>query len=619
MEKVKTNSQENCRFVIHNSFSLNNRLRLRLEIYGEKTEFLEVSELVETNSQSIRSKFLSWVFEFGQINSSEQPIVDLLKFGHRVNLWAMSTLAEKSIWKTPEILDALQIIALQEQLSLRKPSFIEVTFSNVEFLEILSKICAKFGCEIQYPQHFEEPKLLQVVSSPRLGALGAIVELVKFGVRRLPFRLLKKSRWAISSSDDYLLVTYFDNFTIHSNRGRKYFQSNYFGNLPYEMTKMGRNVSWLHIFPNSDSLFENFRSVLKLNKVRPLDSFSHRHFTLEKLISIRVLIQTFLLWKMNSKEQEKIFSKIEFTSSDGIWLAPLFRKHWVDSIAGRTSLRNITWSLLFGKFFAKNLDFSTCVYLQENQSWEIALIAQWREHLDRTIIGFPHASVRFWDLRYFYDQRSFDYKHPHHIFPDFTIANGIYAQQQLVDGNIPLLHIEPAEGLRYLNQPKSLKSNDSSSQNILIVGEYDPMQMLEFSSWLSKQEYLLNDELSITVKPHPNYPLEPSYFTPLKVNISNRSLLEILPECGLVIAGGMTSAAVEAYMASVPLITFQSLGEVDLGPLRGIEIVTCSSNSDIDLELIKKAKAIAAARDGKDYFYTDKKIPRWKHILKLDE
>jgi surface carbohydrate biosynthesis protein (TIGR04326 family) len=141
--------------------------------------------------------------------------------------------------------------------------------------------------------------------------------------------------------------------------------------------------------------------------------------------------------------------------------------------------------------------------------------------------------------------------------------------------------------------------------------------MTEFSAWLSRQEYLFQDGVKITVKSHPNHLLGSADFDPLSVEFSNRSLSELLSEVDLVIAGGMTTAAVDTYIAAVPLLTFQSSGDVNLGPLRGIEVLNCSSNSVIDSELIKDAQYLATIRNGYQYFYTDKNLSRWKHLLKL--
>ena len=42
------------------------------------------------------------------------------------------------------------------------------------------------------------------------------------------------------------------------------------------------------------------------------------------------------------------------------------------------------------------------IYLQENQPWEFALIQLWKKLNHNTLVGFPHSSVRYWDLRHYF-------------------------------------------------------------------------------------------------------------------------------------------------------------------------------------------------------------------------
>lgn len=619
MQKINADEIEIVRLVVRDYPNRTSRIRLSIELIGLSSELYDVSALIEQNADQIRSKYLAWVFELGQISILGKPIYELLKLDHRVNLWEMSTLAEKSIWKTPEILDALQIIVLQEHIYRLKPSIIEIHSSNSKLLEIVSATCIKIGSEFREHSNQKLHHRISVAKSSELSTLNSIIELLKFRIRRLPFRFLRNSKLNKNSTSHFLLTSYFDNYSLNISGGANSFTSNYFGNLPEEIIRAGKRNSWLHIFPNSDSISQNIRNVHILNKLNSQNSLTQQHFALEKFVSTRLLMRAFSLWRKISSNNSEISKAIEFTSSDGVWLAPLFRNHWADSISGRTALRNIIWSLLFEKFFSNAPDFSTCVYLQENQSWEVALINEWNHFSNGTVIGFPHASVRFWDLRYFYDFRQFTVPLKTPVYPDFTVANGNYAQIQLIDGNIPRDKIVLAEGLRYLQQNSISRNIQTLKFEVLVIGEYDFSYMSEFSTWLSRQPFLLQEDLTITVKPHPNHSLDSADFYPLRVEFSNRSLAEMLPEVDLVIAGGMTSAAVDAYIASIPLLTFQTSGDVNLGPLRGIEVVTCSSNSVIDLDLINTAKAFAANKNTDQYFFRDKDIPRWRHLLKLEE
>ena len=101
------------------------------------------------------------------------------------------------------------------------------------------------------------------------------------------------------------------------------------------------------------------------------------------------------------------------------------------------------------------------VYLQENQGWEFAFIHVWKKYFNKQIIGFPHSSVRYWDLRYFYDSRSYDNESNCDLpVPDKIACNGEYVKKMYFMSDFPKKNLIKVESLRYLyllNQKKQLK------------------------------------------------------------------------------------------------------------------------------------------------------------------
>ena len=41
-------------------------------------------------------------------------------------------------------------------------------------------------------------------------------------------------------------------------------------------------------------------------------------------------------------------------------------------------------------------------YLQENMDWEFSLSWAWKRYGHGKLVGYPHSTIRFWDLRYFF-------------------------------------------------------------------------------------------------------------------------------------------------------------------------------------------------------------------------
>ena len=60
---------------------------------------------------------------------------------------------------------------------------------------------------------------------------------------------------------------------------------------------------------------------------------------------------------------------------------------------------------LFNEAFNTSYKKNTVTYLLENQGWEIAMLGVCNSLNLNKVIGFSHASTRYWDLRLFYDKK----------------------------------------------------------------------------------------------------------------------------------------------------------------------------------------------------------------------
>ena len=99
-----------------------------------------------------------------------------------------------------------------------------------------------------------------------------------------------------------------------------------------------------------------------------------------------------------------------------LWI--LLKHSFTSSLLGPQAIKNLLYARQFNAALQSLQPQRACFYLQENTDWEPLLIQSWRLAMHGSIIGVPHSSVRFWDLRYFNDIRNLSYM-PH---PDL-IAN----------------------------------------------------------------------------------------------------------------------------------------------------------------------------------------------------
>ena len=110
-------------------------------------------------------------------------------------------------------------------------------------------------------------------------------------------------------------------------------------------------------------------------------------------------------------------------------------------------------------------------YLQENQGWEYSLISAWRSsNHGKNLFGIPHSTIRYWDLRYFFDKRSYnagvsDCSLP---LPDYIGVNGIRAKEMYTEFEF--------------HQIRKVIENRSKSINNFKLEYFEIMNLAEFSN-----------------------------------------------------------------------------------------------------------------------------------------
>ena len=83
-----------------------------------------------------------------------------------------------------------------------------------------------------------------------------------------------------------------------------------------------------------------------------------------------------------------------------IW--PLFKKDLENSFQGRELILNILMFHLFKSSLSMLPQQRKGFFLQENNPWEFSFLHSWKKNLHKEVFGVPHATVSYWDLRYFF-------------------------------------------------------------------------------------------------------------------------------------------------------------------------------------------------------------------------
>ena len=263
-----------------------------------------------------------------------------------------------------------------------------------------------------------------------------------------------------------------------------------------------------------------------------------------------------------------------------------------ESFYGFEGLSSILFFCLFKDATGSLPSQDNGFYLQENQPWEISLIKHWNANSHKKIIGCPHSTVRFWDLRYYYSKKTLDLDiNNRPPTADFFAINGDNAYNQFLETGYSRDQLIKVEALRYmyLDNIEKIPCNrilkKTDPKKILILGDYSKFSTIASINLL--QDACINTSMDIEIifKPHPACLIDNS-----DVNLSNI------------------------------VVTSEPINQIiNLSPVRGLDNIIFINSSEELREILSNDIHFRSINASFNYFYLDKGLKRWKKLLQIDD
>jgi len=586
------------------------------------TNAISIPQWIEDHSDSLRTRYLAWVYELGETLIDGERLIDLLEIRQGFSYWWMTPIAEKcNFAKSPQITNIIRLFSLEKILEKQTVESIRLVTANRPLACCLQNWCKRRGIAFtwsQLPPVAQPLSLFKRVYNAAPFIIQGLVWLLKYLGQRWPLRGEGTESWK-STQGRVCFFSYFVNLNVSEAREGR-FESRYWTSLPEQLGDESVPTNWLHIYvpdasmPTAKDASEVLRSLNQ--KAYGLQS----HACLDSFLSLKVIAKTLLhMWRI--RRSLKGAASIVSNGCQVYDLWPLFRQEWLGSMYGHIAINNLLMFNLLEAALGEIPKQSMGVYLQENQGWELGLIAAWRTsgHLD--LVGFPHATVRYWDLRYFFDQRLFADRGINSIpLPDKVACNGLGVLDAYKSGGYPEELLCEVESLRYLYLADSDASHGLSARykpkRLLVVGDYLRINTQRQLQLLESAVPLLSEDVEIIFKPHPACPIDLAQYPGLAMVTKENILSELFKVSDLVYSSAVTSAAVDGYCYGLPIVSFLDGEDLNLSPLRGFEGVIFVSEP-IDLaRAIMGNDPLSKNRDANGaYFHIDTELPRWKKLL----
>jgi len=401
------------------------------------------------------------------------------------------------------------------------------------------------------------------------------------------------------------------------------FQSGYWTELPNLIKKLGLRANWGHFFykhhatPNTISA-ENLVGVLNKNT-------TEKHFLIDAHFDLKCLIRTLfdfciLIWKGFSIRQFPIC----FPQGSRFSFRHILRNDWKVSLFGKSAAGPLCQLNVLEAFLCSIPKQRMGIYIQENQPWEIALLYAWRLSGHGMIIGTPHTTIRFWDLRYFYDSRTFKNKKQNSLpSPDKIAVNGPIARAAYNTGLGPTDRLIEVEALRFIEtkktniQVESLSSNNSIENRrpvFLVATDLLDSNTTIQLEWVGKAAKANKNNWRIVVRPHPASNFSGKRYPQWQDSVDRGDLSELLKRVDVIFCSNASSIAVDGFLAGKPILTMVNGRTFNFSPLRDLDSSTKISSVE-ELQAAISKITFDKVNIPFDYFYLSKDLRRWKRLL----
>jgi surface carbohydrate biosynthesis protein (TIGR04326 family) len=579
---------------------------------------------VEQHDLELRDRYLAFVYILGEKVYQEKRIVEHLQLRQNLSYWWLTLLAEKcNFSKSKKINDIIRLLALEKWLSNSCIRHIKLVSPNKNLALVINNWCINNKIEFEWHEITERVRQSRTWSDNLMRklpySLRAIFWLIYRTWTRWPLQGAGVSLWKNSTSS-ITFVSYLFNIAPQVLSSGK-FESRYWGHLPELLNNNNIQTRWLHIWVKDD-VVKNARSARKLiDQFNLTDANNSLHVAIDSFIGLRPILKTLNDWNKTrtlGTTLEPFLAKIARTGFD-FW--PFLKDDWFDSMVGQTAMTNLLMLNLFEIALGSINSQRTGIYLQENQGWEFGFVSAWFNLGHGRLIGVPHSTVRFWDLRYHFDART--YKESDVLclpLPDLVAANGPVVRQALYDSGFPENRLVNVEALRYfhlLNKCHKNQHRRNGEQRILLViADYNKNNTMNQMKILEQSVAASSSLIKIIVKPHPACPVRKEDYPCIKFEITSEPLDTLLAKCDFAYTSNHTGGAVDAYCSGVPVITLLDGASLNLSSLRNFpDVQFIATPKDLDhIILNSSAEDINLCHNHK-YFILDSNLTLWSSII----
>jgi surface carbohydrate biosynthesis protein (TIGR04326 family) len=594
-------------------------------ISTSQPDAVSIPELIESNADSLRRRYLAWIYDLGETAIQGKRLVEFFELRPGFSYWWMTLFVEKCNYsKSMQINDAIRLMAFDTWAKNRSINSVVLATANKPLAECMRLWCASLGVTFKW-QRIVKPAAprswVKRICQATPHVLQALAWLPRHLINRWPLRGIGLKEWQ-QTDGRVTFFSYLSNLVPDAMTESRY-ESRFWGHLPETLLGEACKTNWLHLYVKDALLPTVKQAAVTLCAFNKTGQGVQYHVTLDTFLNLRVVIRTLRDWTFLVWVGVRLSKEVAHAQASTLNLWPLFEEDWQASMFGAVAMSNLLNLNLFESALECLPQQQCGVYLQENQGWEFGLIQAWQAVGHGRLIGAPHSTVRYWDLRYFFDSRSYSRTGCYDLpMPNQVAFNGPTARDAYENGGYPVDDMVEVEALRYLylgdsnDEAVLAQTPKEDAIQLLVLGDYLPGNTEWQMNLLLLARPMLPAKTVITVKPHPNCPVQPADYPGLSMTITMEPIAKLLAECDVAYSNNATSAAVDAYCAGVPIVSVLDPSTMNLSPLRGCAgVLFASTPEELAAKLLSAASAPRLPSSQQEFFTIDPQLPRWRKLL----
>ena len=593
-----------------------------LTSYNDKDKILSLLKIIENNSEYYRSKIQKIIASFIQhVVNIDTRILDKEIF--RLLIYS-NDLVEQSTIKSRAWVDGIILLALNHELEKIEKYNLIYKGSNKSVHKSLKILCAKKKYKYVWLKQ-KKTKYLYPSKNPFFNNKYLLVKgfifLINYFFKRFNFRNISIPKWNISEKSIFVF-SYFFNLDIQKAENGLFF-SNQWGDLPNYLKNYGYKNNWLHIFLKSPQIQCSKKAITLLKRFRN-NSDNDNHVILDQFLTLKIFSTTLGKWLLSVQFYylyKKQFSNF-WKDNNSEWLWPIFESDWKNSWVGHVAMQNLIWIFLFDKALSQLPYQRKGLYLQENQNWERIFIYKWKKSGHGQIVGVPHSTISFWDLRYFDSiTKKYISRLPQ---PDLIAVNGKHAWKMFKNSGLKVNKLRKVEALRYqylkdqvIPLPNTHKK--SSKKCLLVLCDILQEKTHDMLFDIEKSASNLLNQYDIIIKPHPANTINLNLYPSLIATLSYQSLKHLFSVADIIVASVFTSAGLDAYCAGFPLVNYINSSDLNFSTLKSFKSVKfVSSNEELFESLMMENITVLSSPKIDEIFWLNENLIAWNSLLKIN-